>query len=79
MEKYFLIKERNYCKIDGDFRGQDRKLLGSYNDYNEAVKNASQFPEEEGYKNPQDETVIYVVEVVAKCFSNCKYEGGQDG
>jgi len=70
MSKYFLIKERNYCKIDGGFRGQDRKLLGSYDDYNEAIKNASQFPGEEGYKKPQDETLIYVVKVVAKCFAN---------
>lgn len=72
MGKYFLIKERKYCKIDGSFRGQDRKLLGSYDDYDVALKNASQEPEEEGYKNPQDETVVYVVEIVAKCYSSAK-------
>ena len=45
--------------------------VGSYNDYDDAIKDASQLPEE-GYKNPQDETIIYVVEVVAKCYGDLK-------
>jgi hypothetical protein len=62
MNSFFLIKEHNYEKIDGSFRGQDRVLLPtSYASYDDAVKDAQVIPQ-------QFDDVVYVVQIVAKCF-----------
>ena len=66
MGQFFLVKEHNYAKIDGSFRGQDRKLiLGSYDTLNDAINDANKEPQEK-------DDVIYVVEVVGKVYGDLK-------
>ena len=39
---------------------------------NDVIKIANKVPKAEGYESPQNETIVYVVEVVAKCFVDLK-------
>ncbi len=66
MNKYFLIKEHNYEKIDNVFRGRNRCLISTgFDDYNQALEEAKKVE-----CLPDD--VIYVVEVVGKLFGYAK-------
>ena len=71
MGNYFLIKERNYCKIDNVFMGKDTNLLpGSYATHSEAIQAAGK--EQEMIQEQNSTSVIYVVEIVDKFFGCAK-------
>ena len=68
MAQYFLVKEHNYEQIDSSFMGQDRSLLpGSYDSFKDAANKAKKITQGK-------DDVIYVVEMVGKCFGGLKQE-----
>ena len=73
MIQYFLLKERNYAKIDGSFRGQDRSLIpGNYNNYDDAFNEAQKLPQEK-------DDIVYVVEVTTKIYGDMKIKENYNG